>query len=50
MIGLTDTDSLDWGYGSPTSDHLLWQVDNTGDNAGSERHTISFEDNSDLGY
>jgi len=45
MIGLTDTDSLDWGYGSPTSDHLLWQVDNTGDNAGSERHTISFEDN-----
>ena len=48
-IGLSDQNDIEYSYGGNTGDHLLWSIDNTGDNAGNERHGISFEDNSDLG-
>ena len=42
-IGLSDQNNIEYSYGGDTGDHLLWVVDNTGDNAGTERHGISFE-------
>ena len=46
---MSDQNNIEYSYGGNTGDHLLWSIDNTGDNAGNERHGISFEDNSDLG-